>query len=436
MTLATRRQFLRHTTRMTAAAMPAAILSRAAAQPALADAVEQAHARLWKERIDTHGVILDFIGEIPTPEDCALGRPNAIGWWSPIENGPMFTGMYLPAVCERARRSGRPADKANARRLAQGLLKCASVSDVRGFIARGMGTDGKCHYPLSSDDQTHPWFLGLHAYFTSGIPSSGERRQVAAKMKEVADALETTSWRCPCDGAFNGQFRNDFKEHMFRDANRYLHMLRVMHDVTRDTVWLDRYRQALSERPAKSDKTRIEICAAGYTQNRDVLKGLDEWGLWGCVGSQAALAKLAAMESDGVLRAQYRAGLAVNASNALVAIEAYKEFDNNDTKVFGHANWRAVYSTWFPQSTQEEAKKLSETGDKAKAGLRKSYEARYMRNPLAAAAIVALAGDGTGRDAVERAIRHYDYSKINMSEFFFAEVAYYALGSKKQRNTD
>ena len=90
-------------------------------QTSVSIAVDQAHVELWNRRIDKHGVILDYVGEIPTPEDCSLGRPNAIGWWSPIENGPMFTGLYLPAACERARRSGDPADKANARRLAQGL---------------------------------------------------------------------------------------------------------------------------------------------------------------------------------------------------------------------------------------------------------------------------------------------------------------------------
>ncbi|MEI7682486.1 MAG: hypothetical protein WCK07_24040, partial [Betaproteobacteria bacterium] len=111
-----------------------------------AAAVERAHVELWGRFVDSHGVIRDFVGETPTPEDCALGRPNAIGWWSPIENGPMFTGMYLPAACERARRSGAAEDRAKARRLAQGLLKCASVSEVRGFIARGIGSDGRCHY--------------------------------------------------------------------------------------------------------------------------------------------------------------------------------------------------------------------------------------------------------------------------------------------------
>ncbi len=391
------------------------------------EAVEQAHAALWSTLVDEHGVLRDFVGETPTPEDCSLGRPNAIGWWSPIENGPMFTGLYLPAACERARRSGAPVDKANARRLAQGLLKCASVSDVPGFIARGLGTDGKCHYPLGSDDQTHPWFYGLQAYAMSGIPTAEERQQVVNKLQEVANVLEATAWKCPCDGAFTGQFRGTFQGHLFRDAARYLFLLRAMSDVTGDRVWLERYQTALAERPAHSDKTRVEICATGYAADREAIKNIDEYQLWIYVGSQGSLAKLVAMETDESLRAQYHAGLAVNTKNALAAIEAHKTFDNNDTKVFGNANWRAVYATWYPQTTQAAAAKLSETGDKAKRGERKHYEAKYMRNPLAAAAIAALAGDGLGRDTIERAIRHYDYSRLHMSEFFFAECAYYAL---------
>ena len=426
-----RREFLHNTALLATAGVLAAIPSHADAQDPLLEAVEQAHTALWGKRIDRHGLILDYVGEIPTPEDCSLGRPNAIGWWSPIENGPMFTGIYLPAACERARRSGDPVDKANARRLALGLVKCASVSDVPGFIARGMGTDGKCHYPLGSDDQTHPWFYGLHAYWLSGIAAAEERKQIAAKMREVADVLETTAWKCPCDGAFRGQFRGAFQGDLLRDAARYLFMLRAMYDVTRDMVWLERYRKALAERPPKCNKTRGEICAAGYGPDREAIKGLDDHAQWIYVGTQGSLARLVAMEPDEVVRSQYRAGLAFNARHSLAAIDAYKAFDNNDTKVFGNANWRAVYATWFPQHTQADAQRLSGIADKAKQGERKRYEARYMRNPLAAAAIVALSGDDKQRDAVERAIRHYDYAKLNMSEFFFAECAYYALPAKK-----
>ena len=50
-------------------------------------------------------------------------------------------------------------------------------------------------------------------------------------------------------------------------------MLRAMYDVTKDSVWLERYRKALAERPAKSDKTRAEICAAGYGLDREAIKG-------------------------------------------------------------------------------------------------------------------------------------------------------------------
>ncbi len=398
--------------------------------PSLAMAVEHAHTELWKRFVDSHGIILDFVGDLPTPEDCALGKPNAIGWWSPIEDGPMFTGLYLPAACERARRRGDALDKDNARRLMQGLIKCASVSDVPGFIARGIGTDGKCHYPLGSDDQTHPWFLGLHAYFVSGLASDEERKQIAAKVKEVAEVLEMTDWKCPCDGSFNGGFRGAFKGHLFRDAVRYLFMLRATYAITRDPVWLDRYRKALTEKPAPGTMTRAEICAEGYPHDREAIKSIDDHGLWIYVGSQASLAELLAMEQDESLRDLYRAGLAINAKNALVSIDAYKQFDNHDTQVFGNADWRKGYPQWFPQRTQADAQKLSEMGDKALLGKRKYYETRYMRNPLAAAAIVALDGDQAGHAAVENAIRHYDYSKINLSTFFFAECAYYSLHSK------
>ena len=393
----------------------------------IASAVEQVHGEVWRTLVDQYGIIHDYAGELPTPEDCALGRPNAIGWWSPIEDGPMFTGMYLVAACERAKRTGDAKDKSNATKLAQGLLKCASVSDVPGMIVRGIGSDGRCHYPMGSDDQTHPWFYGLHAYIKSDIPSPQEREKVVAKMTEVANALQSTGWQCPCDGAFKGQFRGAFKGHLFRDAVRYLFMLRAMHEVTGQQIWLDRYQQALIEHPIKGGKTRSEICAAGYPLDREAIANIDKYQLWIYVGSQGSIAKLAEFEKDETLRMPFLTGLEINATNAQAQIAAFHEFDNNDTKEFGNANWRAVHKVWFPQPTQADAAKLAETGDPKLKGPRKHYESSFMKNPLAACAIVALQGRTSDRKEIEDAIRHYDYTKLHMAERFFAEFAFYAL---------
>lgn len=398
-----------------------------AAEPA----VERAHAETWRRFIDGHGIMRDYVGEPPTPEDCRLGKPNAIGWWSPIENGPMFTGIYLHAVVERARRSGADEDKEQARKLAQGLLKCASVSDVPGFVARGVGADGKCHYPLSSDDQMHPWFLGLQAYLLSDIPSAAERTVFVAKVKEVAEVLQANEWRVPCDGAFKGDFRGGFKGEHFRDAARYLHLLRATYEITGDAVWLERYRRALDEKPARSAETRREICALGCPRDLSFIPSLQKGQFWIYVGTQAGLARLAAGETDAPTKAAYRQGLAVTAQFASASVDTHVQFDNADQGFFGTADWRAANPTWFPQPTQAEAERLAKIVDYKKRGPRKNYESTWMRHPLAAAAVVASAGDAAARPQILKAIRHYDYAKLNMAEFFFAEVAFYALPEAK-----
>lgn len=398
----------------------------------ISEVVERTHALIEKNFLDSHGVVLDYVGETPTPQDCEEGRPNSIGWWSPIENGPMLTGIYLVATCERARRSGSQVDKAYASRLARGLIKCASVSDVPGFIVRGIASDGKSHYPLGSTDQTHPWFLGLSYYLKSGLPSLEERAAIVAKMLEVGNVLQANGWKCPCDGNFKKQHAGDFVGPLHRDAVRYVSMLRALYEASGEHVWLGRYRSALAEKPRKSEMTRQEICAAGYEIDRKKFKNqdLESWAMWIYVGAQASLSMLVQNESDPELRAGYAKALVANAKSALAAVAHSERFDNNDSKLFGEANWREVFITWYPQKDWPEAEKLAKI-DLHRNGGRKDYEYRYMCQPLAAAAIVAYAGDGFGRVAVEKAIKHYDYARLKLSRFLYSECAYYALPELK-----
>ena len=277
----------------------------------------------------------------------------------------------------------------------------------------------------------HPWFLGLQAYLASDIPSAEERATLVAKVREVAGVLQANGWRVPCDGAFKGDFRGGFQGEHFRDVARYLHMLKATHEMTGEAVWLERYRQALEEKPAKSAETRREICAQGCPRDLAFIPQLQKNQFWIYVGTQAGLAKLAAVETDAAAKAAYRKGMEVNAQFARSSVETCAQFDNADQGAFGSADWRRVYTTWFPQPTQAEAARLAAIVDYKKRGPRKTYESTWMRHPLAAAAIVALAGDEADRASVLKAVSHYDYAKLNMAEFFFAEVAYYALPERK-----
>lgn len=407
--------------------MVANVVLNANAQKPAVEAINQANKILWEKFIDQYGIIRDFVGETPTPEDCVQGRPNALGWWSPIENGAFFTGLYLPAACERARRSGCEIERNKARKLAQGLMKLASVSDVPGFIARGIGTDGICHYPCGSNDQTIPWFYGLHCYLKSGIPTEKEQEQVVDKIKEVINAISLNDWKLPCDGMFKGQHWDGLKGKLYLDVSCYLYILRAMNEITQENVWLERYYEALHEYPTGADKTRLEICSAGYRGDNTAFAYSDKIRLWIYIKTQASLAQLLKLEKDGSIRAYYLEGLTQNAQNAMETVMDFKGFDNDDIQEFGHANWRKGYSYWEPQKTPEDARRLSKMGDKEKLGKRKEYEKSFVRNPLAAAAIAAFSSDTAKHEIIKQALCHYDYSKLNLSEFFFAEVAYYTL---------
>ena len=277
----------------------------------------------------------------------------------------------------------------------------------------------------------HPWFLGMHAYLQSDIPTTDERKVLLAKVREVADALESYGWKVPCDGAFKGDFRGGFKGEHFRDAARYLYLLRATYDMTGEAVWLERYRQALAEKPPGSAETRQEICALGCPRDLSFIPTIQKGQFWIYVGTQAGLARLAAVETDPAVKAAYRQGLDVTAQFARSSVDTHAMFDNADQGFFGTADWRAANPTWFPQPTQAEAERLAKIVDFKKRGPRKNYEATWMRHPLAAAAVLALSGDESGRAAVLKAVSHYDYAKLNMAEFFFAEVAYYALPEVK-----
>lgn len=386
-------------------------------------AIDQAHAELLKF-VGKAGLLLDYLGEVPTARDCAECRPNAKGWWTPIENGPMFTGPWLAAVCQRAEASGLAADRALAHRLAGGLLRAASLSETPGFIARGEGADPGSHYPVGSMDQTLPWFYGLYAYQKSPVADPEVAGNARKTMLSIADAIAKNGWKCPCEAPFDaetcGNFLNDSAP--FRNAAHGLFLFRILGELDAERYG-GLYAELAHARAKKCDMTRLEACAMGYEADIPILPNLEPNLLWIYVCAQGCLRELAVLEPD---EQSFTRGLKANAKRAVPFMALHEKYDNSMETPFRYANWRMGY-TWSEQRTIADSDRVASTGDKAILGTRKTFERAYMTAPLSAAAICALAGESPRE--VAATLAHYDYATLNLSEFFLAEFAWFAQAS-------
>ncbi|MCB1090713.1 MAG: hypothetical protein KDL87_04235, partial [Verrucomicrobiae bacterium] len=288
------------------------------AKETAATAIERAHEEIWRRFIDRHGILIDFADldgsvSLPTPEECRLGKPNALGWWSPIENGSMFNGMYLEAMVNRWKVDQAPDSADKARRLMRGLLYLNSISDVPGFVGRGVSTDGKSHYPMGSNDQTFPWFYGLWRYWESGIATAPEKQEILDHLTRTADAIAALKWQMPAEVPFG--VRGGFGAFSFEGAPRLLFLCKLMHHLTGASKWEAHYRENLEAKGGQPEShSRLEWCEIGMT-----FEGGRKHS-WTSCNSVCGLLGLWELETEDSLRARFLAGLR---SSATLAAESF-----------------------------------------------------------------------------------------------------------------
>lgn len=394
-----------------------------------AAAIEQAHAELWRRFVDHYGVLLDFTDldgtvHLPTPEECQAGKPNALGWFQPIENGAMFTGLYLDGAVSRWQATQAREDADKARRLMEGLLLLNSISEVKGFVGRGVSTDGRSHYPMGSNDQTFPWYFGLWRYLQAGPVTPEERERIVARLIETTEAIVALGWQIPAEAPYH--IRGTFQGDHFDEVARQLFVMKLMSVLTPSSRWEDLYQQTLALRGGTVPLTRREICAQGmkfwYAPTHN----------WTSCGSVAGLRGLWELETNPALKADYAAGLAASADLAAASLPLFEKFDPDQPSEFSQ-DWRkAMLPLWKPQ-TESEAVELALQQLKAfeKISPRRRTEAAYIREPSAAAWIVTLCPDSEKvvphQPAMERLMAHYDYSRLYYSTFFWVEAAWWRL---------
>ena len=399
-----------------------------AADPAAS--AELSHKEIWRRFIDAHGVMIDFTDldgrvDLPTPEECREGQPNALGWYQPIENGAMFNGLYMDAAVNRWKKSRAPEDATKARKLMEGLLFLNSISDVKGFVGRGVTTDGKSHYAMGSNDQTMPWYVGLWRYLDSGLATPEERKRIIARFNETTAEIISHKWSMPAEPPFG--VRGSFAGFGFDSAPRQLFVLKMMGAVTGDSKWETLYQSSLRERGGKDKASRLETCEKGmvfeYAKTHN-------WTSCTCV---AGLRGLWELEQDPAIKAAYAKGLIASAALAAESLADCAKFNHHDGTTFS-LDWRkAMMPLWKPHTTEKEAQDLADQQLRAfmKLSPRRVKETAFVREPTAAAWIVTLCPDAAivkqHASAIDKVITSYDYSDLYYCTFFWTEAAWLRL---------
>jgi hypothetical protein len=397
----------------------------------VADNVEKAHQQIWTRFMDKYNVLIDyadFSGAYPRPtaEENKKNQPNALAWWTPVENGSMFNGLYLDGMCRRYAKTQKSSDKEKARTLAKGLLFLASVGDKPGIIARSVATDGKTPPAMGSNDQSSPWFYGLWRYANSGIPDAKEKQKVISKMTEIANVYLTTGWRIPTMSYAPAKYRNSFANFDWEAAPRMLFISRALYQLTKDEKWNQIYQSAAKESGGTPARTRLEICRAGMHFEKN------KTNRWTGVTSTVDLLALWEMENDPAMRAAYEEGLNASAKSASETISLWKKFDIAQPAAF-NGDWRLLNQWWKPQHSEQDALDVAkvQNDELVKMSPRRVQELHHMREPIWMSWIVTMSRDkafvDSHRKEMLEMLGHFQYDKLYYSQFFPVESIWFRL---------
>lgn len=386
---------------------------------------DDAHREIWCRFMSPDSLIYDYAGlngevSLPTPEECRDCKPNAMGWWSPIEDCAFFTGDYLTGQCRWHRMKRSESRVTEIRKMVKGLFKTQDVCCAEGMIARGIGSDGKCHPRASSNDQVIPWLLALREYLRTDIPSEAEREECRGRMLRLLKGLRTENWSIPGEG--EGFHRGSFL-HIDGLEGRLssVHLafaLKLLAELG-EPEGEKRYKEVMFE-PLANGKTRLQIIAEGDLE-------FAQGHAWFTAHTHYAVRELLLAEREPSLKKAYSRWLKATGALAVKDIEAFKAWAADERAGFNY-EWRGMLKEWKPQSCCADAERVAWPEAKlwheiSPAIHRDKTTALWS---LPAAWMTLLSED---RELIERAtpaimtaLTHFDYSKLHYAAFFCVEA--------------
>lgn len=309
------------------------------------DIRERLHEQVWSRFVRMpQGHLLDYAdGEgktpIPTAEECARAMPNALGWWTPIENGAFFGGLYAWGLIGKYEREPDERTAREIRILISGLENLQDVAKVDGFIARGVADDNVSHYPFSSEDQVVPWVLAMNAYRQCSLCQDPEA--IRQRLLRTLRPMRENGWRVLTDveGMLLGSWERSCS---WRACAKLLYCARVYYDLTGEPEDLRHYEALRDSVPEQWPLTRKETLASGFAH--DMVQNHSLVQSWIFVASHLGILELSRMDPENspfYLEAARQDGI-----TSFRMIDEMKKYDNG-TDGFDY-NWRRLEPYWKP----------------------------------------------------------------------------------------
>lgn len=169
--------------------------------PARADPLDKAREILWRtlrnrffsEKTEMLYDVLWRTGDgmvsatacLPSPEEAARQFPNPCSWGTGFQDCVFNGGPYLGVALKRG-------DRKAALSIFRGLRRCAEVSGVPGFVARGvLPSDGKGYYYNSSRDVWTLFVFYLRRYYHSELCDAETKASIRRLVVDVARYAES-----------------------------------------------------------------------------------------------------------------------------------------------------------------------------------------------------------------------------------------------------
>ena len=298
---------------------------------------------LEKRFLSPQGFLYDYAGgngkvELPTPDECLANFPNVFGWWTPIENGAFFTGDYLLGLLRNTREGATEERIQWCRTLLHGLFRLQDAAETEGCILRGLGSDGKCHYPATSCDQVVPWLLALYEYQRHPMATAEERTECRSRLLRVLTALRALNWTIPGEkpGCERGSFLSGSSpaEATVSSVNHLL-VTALLAELSGNDTDRALHRQSAAD-PLPFGGTRLDILENGFSTH-------PLWMGWFLAHTVYAMRLLSEISPLPEVRKAAQKGIDSSARHFLPALPEWKRWRRG--AAFS-PNWRICRSRW------------------------------------------------------------------------------------------